>query len=119
MPGASSADMAPSSSTARGATSAGSGRPGPPGAACPGAGLVLQSGRGGSMASDRRLTVYIVEDSRTQADIARALLEKAGHFVTVNQSSADALRDIPCRQPDCVLLDLMMPGVDGYEVCRR
>jgi phosphoribosyl 1,2-cyclic phosphodiesterase/CheY-like chemotaxis protein len=71
------------------------------------------------MATDRPLSVYIVEDSRTQAEIARALLEKAGHFVTVNQSSADALRDIPCRQPDCVLLDLMMPGLDGYEVCRR
>src|SRR5262245_23254503 len=71
------------------------------------------------MATDRPLSVYIVEDSRTQAEIARALLEKAGHFVVVNQSGADALRDIPCRQPDCVLLDLMMPGLDGYEVCRR
>ena len=71
------------------------------------------------MRADRRLTVYIVEDSRTQAEIARGLLEKAGHFVTVNPSSADAVRDIPCRQPDCVVLDLMMPGLDGYELCRR
>ena len=37
------------------------------------------------MRAPRKLRVYIVEDSRTQADIARALLEKAGHAVIVNQ----------------------------------
>jgi phosphoribosyl 1,2-cyclic phosphodiesterase/CheY-like chemotaxis protein len=67
----------------------------------------------------KALSVYIVDDSRTQAEIARALLEKSGHSVRVNQSSVDALREIPSIRPDCVLMDIMMPGVDGYELCRR
>jgi phosphoribosyl 1,2-cyclic phosphodiesterase/CheY-like chemotaxis protein len=68
---------------------------------------------------NRRLTVCIVDDSPVQADIARALLEKAGHTVAVFPSSRDALREIPAQRPDCVLTDLMMPEADGYELCRR
>jgi phosphoribosyl 1,2-cyclic phosphodiesterase/ActR/RegA family two-component response regulator len=71
------------------------------------------------MSPSRKLTVYIVDDSRTQSDIARALLEKEGHVVLVSHSSEEALRDIPNRRPDCVVLDIMMPGLDGYELCRR
>src|SRR5262249_35775458 len=71
------------------------------------------------MGTARRLSVYVVDDSRTQAGVARTLLEKAGHRVTVNLSSVDALRDVPHTRPDCVLLDIRMPGLDGYELCRR
>src|SRR5262245_57166739 len=67
----------------------------------------------------RPLRIYIVEDSSVQADIARALLEKAGHVVTVNTSSLEALKEIPAARPDCVLIDIMMPQLDGYELCRR
>jgi phosphoribosyl 1,2-cyclic phosphodiesterase/CheY-like chemotaxis protein len=65
------------------------------------------------------LSIYIVDDSAVQTEIARALLEKAGHTVVTNRSSAEALRDIPPRRPDCVLMDIMMPEVDGYELCQR
>jgi len=69
---------------------------------------------------DKRLTVYIVDDSAVQADIARTLLEKAGHAVVSYRSGADALQDLPTKPPpDCILMDIMMPGVDGYELCRR
>src|SRR5262245_41195463 len=67
----------------------------------------------------RPLNIYVVDDSAVQTDIAKALLEKAGHAVTVNRSSAEALRDIPLRRPDCVLMDIMMPEIDGYDLCRR
>ena len=67
----------------------------------------------------KSLHVYIVDDSAVQTEIAKALLEKAGHVVITNRSSADALRDIPSRRPDCVLMDIMMPEIDGYELCRR
>jgi phosphoribosyl 1,2-cyclic phosphodiesterase len=66
-----------------------------------------------------KLTVYVVDDSRTQAEIARALLEKAGHEVIISTVSQEALVRIPAVKPDCVLFDLMMPGLDGYELCRR
>jgi phosphoribosyl 1,2-cyclic phosphodiesterase/CheY-like chemotaxis protein len=67
----------------------------------------------------RPLSIYVVDDSAVQTDIAKALLEKAGHVVTVNRSSAEALRDIPAKRPDCVLMDIMMPEIDGYDLCRR
>ena len=66
-----------------------------------------------------KLTVYVVDDSRTQAEIARALLEKAGHEAIISTASQEALASIPCVKPDCVVFDLMMPGLDGYELCRR
>jgi phosphoribosyl 1,2-cyclic phosphodiesterase len=66
-----------------------------------------------------KLTVYVVDDSRTQAEITRALLEKAGHEVIISTSSQEALARIPGVPPDLVLFDLMMPGLDGYELCRR
>jgi phosphoribosyl 1,2-cyclic phosphodiesterase len=66
-----------------------------------------------------KLTIYVVDDSRTQAEITRALLEKAGHEVIISTASQEALERIPAVKPDCVLFDLMMPGLDGYELCRR
>jgi CheY-like chemotaxis protein/phosphoribosyl 1,2-cyclic phosphodiesterase len=67
----------------------------------------------------KRLTVFIVDDSAVQTDIARALLEKAGHGVVTYRSGADALQELPAAQPSCILMDIMMPGVDGFELCRR
>src|SRR5262249_3370635 len=66
-----------------------------------------------------KLTVYVVDDSRTQAEITGALLEKAGHDAIISTASQEALTRIPCVKPDCVVFDLMMPGLDGYELCRR
>jgi phosphoribosyl 1,2-cyclic phosphodiesterase/CheY-like chemotaxis protein len=67
----------------------------------------------------KRLTVYVVDDSPVQADLARALLETAGHRVVTYRSGADVLQAAAAAPPDCILMDIMMPGIDGYELCRR
>lgn len=53
------------------------------------------------------------------ATTAKALLERAGHEATICTSSREALDDIPRQKPDCVLLDIMLPELDGLELCRR
>lgn len=75
--------------------------------------------RGAEAQEFARLRVYIVDDSRTQAEIARGLLEHAGHQVQVNNSSVAALAEIPRERPDCVLMDIMMPELDGVETTKR
>ena len=67
------------------------------------------------------LTVSIVDDSAMQAEIARALLEKAGHDVVVYSSSTDAVSVLPTLEPpDCILSDIMMPGgVSGVHLARE
>ena len=65
------------------------------------------------------LRFAIVDDSLDSATIAQVLLQEAGHEATVFTSPEEALRVIPRDAPDCVLLDILMPGIDGLEVCSR
>jgi CheY-like chemotaxis protein len=65
------------------------------------------------------LRFYIVDDNEAVASTARMILEHAGHEVATCTSSRDALQTIPRWRPDCVLLDLMMPELDGLELCRK
>ena len=67
----------------------------------------------------RDLHFYVVDDNLALAKTAEAVLENAGHRVTVCTESRRALEAIERERPQVVLLDLMMPDMDGYEVCRR
>jgi DNA-binding response OmpR family regulator len=63
--------------------------------------------------------VLVVDDDPTVSDVVRRYLERAEYDVTLamdGQGALDAVRD---RRPDLVVLDLMLPGIDGLEVCRR
>ncbi|HEU5300331.1 MAG TPA: response regulator transcription factor [bacterium] len=66
-----------------------------------------------------RRTVLIVEDEPEIADVVRRYLEKDGYRVAVSGDGARAVDEFARLRPDLVLLDLMLPGLDGYEVCRR
>lgn len=63
--------------------------------------------------------VLVVEDDRSHADILKYNLEQAGYEVTLARDGAEGLRRAHLKVPDVVLLDVMLPEVDGVEVCRR
>ncbi|HEY1141210.1 MAG TPA: ATP-binding protein [Lysobacter sp.] len=70
-------------------------------------------------ASEYPRRILIVDDNREHADSLAHLLRLGGHQVTVVYDSYDALSVFTSVDPDVVLLDLGMPGMDGYELCRR
>lgn len=63
--------------------------------------------------------IMIVEDERHIAEAVRLHLTSSGHDATVVDNGDTALREILEGQYDLVLLDVMLPGLDGFEVCRR
>jgi len=62
--------------------------------------------------------LLVVEDDPDIAELMRHYLDRAGHAVTVLASGADVMRRIQAIRPDLVVLDLMLPGVDGLLVCQ-
>ena len=62
--------------------------------------------------------VLIVEDDALQSELVRRYLEREGHDVTVLADGAEALAEVRRSAPDLLVLDVMLPGVDGLEVCR-
>jgi len=62
--------------------------------------------------------ILIVEDDRDIADLVGRYLDKAGFSTEILGTGRDALASIAKRPPDLVVLDLMLPQVDGLEVCR-
>ena len=60
---------------------------------------------------------FIVDDDPDVLKLLALLLERAGHAVARASSGAQALREIPAYRPDCVISDVMMPEMDGYELC--
>ena len=67
--------------------------------------------------SDGPTRIMVVDDNLAMAATAKVLLENAGFEVTLCDSPIRALEEIPNQRPDCVLLDIMMPEMDGIEAC--
>jgi DNA-binding response OmpR family regulator len=62
--------------------------------------------------------ILVAEDDPKQAELVRMYLEREGHAVTVARDGRTALEQIRQKHPDLVVLDVMMPNVDGLDVCR-
>ena len=62
--------------------------------------------------------ILVIEDDRDIAELVTRYLEKAGFVVEAVASGRDALFAIGERPPDLLVLDLMLPQVDGLEICR-
>lgn len=67
----------------------------------------------------RQARILLVDDSITFREYLRQELVRLGALVTVCGSAADALAQLAGNGWDCVLVDLVLPGVDGVELCRR
>lgn len=64
-------------------------------------------------------SVLIVDDEPMARTLLRLMLVRAGFHVTEAEDGFDALDKIRKNQPDVVLLDVMMPGMDGFAVCEQ
>ena len=63
--------------------------------------------------------VLVVEDERDVAELIRYNLSKEGYDVVLTASGSDAVKQAREARPDIVLLDIMVPHLNGWEVCRR
>jgi DNA-binding response OmpR family regulator len=63
--------------------------------------------------------IVVVDDDPTVADVVSRYLKHDGHTVESVNDGYEALRLVAQAPPDLVVLDLMLPGMDGLEVCRR
>lgn len=70
------------------------------------------------MSEQSNFKVMVVDDTEVNIDI---LVETLGneYDVSVAMDGEDALQDIAENPPDLILLDIMMPGMDGYQVCEK
>jgi two-component system alkaline phosphatase synthesis response regulator PhoP len=67
---------------------------------------------------ENRATILVVDDNRDNVEILRAFLESRGYTVAVAADGRSALAKLEDVRPSLVLLDVMMPGMDGWQVCR-
>jgi two-component system cell cycle response regulator len=63
--------------------------------------------------------VLLIEDSPTQAQYVRLLLEDAGYQVSFAETGQKGIEIAEAEQPDVVLLDVVLPDLDGFSVCHR
>src|SRR5438270_2790759 len=64
-------------------------------------------------------TILVIDDESHIAELARLYLEKEGYEVITAEDGDEGLRLFRTKQPSLIVLDLMLPGVDGLEVCRQ
>ncbi len=63
--------------------------------------------------------ILVVDDNSDAVTILTAILKKGGYTVSIARDGEEALRKATEKRPALILLDLMMPKLDGFEVCRR
>ncbi|MFW6332403.1 MAG: response regulator [Thermodesulfobacteriota bacterium] len=71
------------------------------------------------MKTEDRGTVLIVDDDPNNLKVLNDVLENAGFQVLLAEDGLQCLESAELGQPDAILLDIVMPGIDGHETCRR
>jgi len=67
----------------------------------------------------RRKEILVVDDSETNLILLQAVLEDAGYHVVLMDDSSKAVEYIRQHKPDLILLDLLMPDLDGFDLLER
>jgi CheY-like chemotaxis protein len=81
--------------------------------------LILRAIDEAEMAAKRAVSVLVVDDSSQAREQLRAALDANGYDVTAVESGKAAVAAAGARDFACVLMDVSMPGLDGYDACRR
>ncbi len=63
--------------------------------------------------------ILVIDDSKLIAHVAKNILSKQGHEVLLAEDGETGLDIAKDNEPDLILLDLILPGIDGYEICQR
>lgn len=71
---------------------------------------------GSTMATEK---ILVVDDDNNICELLRLYLEKEGYSVTLAKTGMQAVRSFAEQQPDLMLLDIMLPELDGWQVCRE
>jgi DNA-binding response OmpR family regulator len=64
-------------------------------------------------------TLLLVDDEKNIIELERLYLEKEGYQIEVAYDGEAALEKFRATRPAAIILDLMLPGIDGWELCRR
>lgn len=64
-------------------------------------------------------TILIVDDEENIREVVSAILEPEGYKIITASDGADCLEKLKTLKPDLILLDMMMPGMSGREVCEK
>jgi len=72
-----------------------------------------------SLSSSPKSSIFLVDDTPTNLEILVQVFDKQGYEVFVATDGESALEQISATRPDLILLDVMMPGLDGFETCQR
>jgi CheY-like chemotaxis protein len=67
----------------------------------------------------KRNRILVVEDEESLLKLESILLSSKGYSVTGVMDGRSALEEVKANQPDLVILDIMLPELDGFEVCRQ
>jgi CheY-like chemotaxis protein len=63
--------------------------------------------------------ILVVDDEPEIVVLTKIMLEKEGHVVTVARDSKECFKRLKEKKPDIILLDIMMPGDDGWDACKK
>ena len=68
---------------------------------------------------DNKGVILVIDDNPESVLLVQAALQEKGYFVSGATTGEKAIETICLFQPDLILLDILMPGLDGFETCRR